>query len=318
MKGLNPKVELMDALLAPFVYPAGWVLRRVRLLGIQHLPACRKALLRMGVFPISRHYYEPQFDFRETRGSFSENRPLSGIDWNIPGQLALLESLTFSDELRDLPIEEPAELRFYLHNDYFEAGDAEYWYQLIRRKKPRNIYEIGSGYSTLMAIEAIKKNQQEDAAYNCNHLCIEPHEMAWLEKTGVVITRKKVEDIPVSLFCDLEENDILFIDSSHMIRPQGDVLFEYLQILPSLKQGVIVHLHDIFSPRNYPHSWLVDDVKFWNEQYLLEAFLTHNASWKVIGALNFLHHNHHHELKQVAPFLVPEMEPGSFYIQRIA
>ena len=105
MKGLNPKVELMDALLAPFVYPAGWVLRRVRLLGIQHLPACRKALLRMGVFPISRHYYEPQFDFRESRGSFSENRPLSGIDWNIPGQLALLESLTFSDELRDLPIE---------------------------------------------------------------------------------------------------------------------------------------------------------------------------------------------------------------------
>ena len=119
-----------------------------------------------------------------------------------------------------------------------------------------------------------------------------------------------MKTLPVSLFCDLEENDILFIDSSHMIRPEGDVLFEYLQILPSLKQGVIVHLHDIFSPRNYPHSWLVDDVKFWNEQYLLEAFLTHNASWKVIGALNFLHHNHHHELKQVAPFLVPEDGTG--------
>jgi hypothetical protein len=112
-------------------------------------------------------------------------------------------------------------------------------------------------------------------------------------------------------------NDILFIDSSHVIRPHGDVLFEYLQVLPSLNKGVVVHIHDIFSPKNYPSRFLKDEVKFWNEQYLLEAFLTHNDSWEVIGSLNYLHHNYYKNLKSVAPFLSPEREPGSFYIRKI-
>jgi hypothetical protein len=102
-----------------------------------------------------------------------------------------------------------------------------------------------------------------------------------------------------------------------MIRPQGDVLFEYLELLPTLKKGVIVHIHDIFSPSNYPQQWLEHEVKFWNEQYLVEAFLSHNKSWKVIGALNYLRHHHYDRLKEVAPFIEPEREPGSLYIQRI-
>ena len=129
--------------------------------------------------------------------------------------------------------------------------------------------------------------------------------------------RKKVEDIELSYFSQLQNNDLLFIDSSHIIRPQGDVLFEYLELLPSLNTGVIVHLHDIFSPKNYPKQWLQDSVYFWNEQYLLEAFLSHNSSWKIIAALNFLCSNHYKKLKSVAPFLTPDREPGSFYIQKI-
>jgi hypothetical protein len=81
---------------------------------------------------------------------------------------------------------------------------------------------------------------------------------------------------------------------------------------------VIVHVHDIFSPRNYLKQWLQDEVRFWNEQYLLEAFLTHNSAWKIVGALNYLHHYHYEKLSAVAPFLTPEREPGSFYIQKIA
>jgi hypothetical protein len=110
----------------------------------------------------------------------------------------------------------------------------------------------------------------------------------------------------------------LFIDSSHIIRPQGDVLFEYLELLPILNKGVIVHVHDIFSPKNYLKEWLEDEVKFWNEQYLLEAFMSNNSSWKIIGSLNLLHHNYYEKLKVVAPFLAPDREPGSFYIQKIA
>ncbi|HAX18069.1 MAG TPA: hypothetical protein DCY00_05695, partial [Actinobacteria bacterium] len=117
-------------------------------------------------------------------------------------------------------------------------------------------------------------------------------------------------------FKKLDCNDILFIDSSHMIRPQGDVLYEYLELLPDLNNGVIVHIHDIFSPKDYPEEWVIGDVRFWNEQYLLEAFLTSNSRWKIIGALNFLHHNYYELLIEKCPRLTPDREPGSFYIQK--
>jgi hypothetical protein len=142
--------------------------------------------------------------------------------------------------------------------------------------------------------------------------------MPWLEQLPLTVVRKKVEDINLQFFSDLDKNDILFIDSSHIIRPQGDVLFEFLEILPSLKKGVIVHIHDIFTPKNYLKQWLEKEVRFYNEQYLLEAFLTHNSQWKIIGALNYLHHNYFENLKAIAPSVTSEREPGSFYIQRSA
>ncbi|MGH8229988.1 MAG: class I SAM-dependent methyltransferase, partial [Steroidobacteraceae bacterium] len=92
---------------------------------------------------------------------------------------------------------------------------------------------------------------------------------------------------------------------------------EYLEILPSLAAGVIVHVHDIFSPRDYPRGWVLGELKLWNEQYLLEAFLAHNRAWKIVGALNFLKHRHYEALARVCPYLSPEREPGSFYIEKI-
>jgi hypothetical protein len=168
-----------------------------------------------------------------------------------------------------------------------------------------------------MAIKAIKNNADQDRSYKCEHVCIEPYEMPWLEKTGVSLIRKRVEDLDAALFSELEEGDFLFIDSSHIIRPQGDVLFEFLEILPTLSKGVIVHVHDIFSPRNYPRELLEDDVFFWNEQYLLEAFLTNNCEWEILGALNYLQHHHYNALKSVAPFLAEGREPGSCYIRKV-
>ena len=167
-----------------------------------------------------------------------------------------------------------------------------------------------------MAWKAILKNQEDDSRYLCKHVCIEPYEKPWLEQLGVSVLRQRVEDSDKKLFSELENGDILFIDSSHVIRPQGDVLFEYLELLPTLKPGVIVHVHDIFSPRDYPRHWLVDRVLFWGEQYLLEAFLTSNKSWKILAALNYLHHDHPEKLKAVCPNLTSRHEPGSFYIQK--
>ena len=207
--------------------------------------------------------------------------------------------------------------QFYIRNGGFEAGDAEYWYSVIRHFKPSRIIEIGSGNSTLIARQAIARNLAEDCAYRCEHLCIEPYEMAWFESTGVQVLRKRVEDVEPSLFKKLGKNDILFIDSSHVIRPQGDMLTEFMLILPKLASGVVVHVHDIFSPRDYSSKAIMREVSFWNEQYLLEAFLTHNLEWEIIGALNYLQHRHHALLKKVCPYLVESKEPGSFYLRRI-
>lgn len=272
--------------------------------------------MKVGVFPLRKHYYEPQFDHRKPARPYSQDRSLPGIDWNVSEQLNMLSALSFSKELAQIPHEKPSTLEFYLNNDTFLSGDAEYWYQLIRAIKPQRIFEVGSGYSTLMAIKATRNNREQDSNYNCKHVCLEPYEMPWLEKVGVSVVRSKVEDVELAFFAELQENDILFIDSSHVIRPQGDVVFEYLELLPTLNKGVIVHIHDIFSPKNYLSQWLENDVRFWNEQYLLEAFLSHNSGWKIIGALNFLHHNYYESLKSVAPYLTPESEPGSFYIQK--
>lgn len=102
-----------------------------------------------------------------------------------------------------------------------------------------------------------------------------------------------------------------------MIRPQGDVLAEYLEILPQLRSGVYVHVHDIFTPKDYPREWLTKEVKFWNEQYLLEVLLANSTRYKIVGALNHLHHHHYDSIKRVSPYLTPEREPGSmyFYVQ---
>lgn len=267
--------------------------------------------------PVRDHYYEPFVREDALARPLDAIRALPGIDLNMGEQLQLLESFRHADELRDLPRSKPAEPSFYLENRSFGSGDAEFLYNLIRLKRPRRIYEIGSGHSSLIAQKSTKANRAEQADYECEHLCIEPYEMPWLERTGLTVMRQRVEELPASFWGSLAENDLLFIDSSHVIRPQGDVLYEYLELLPVLQRGVIVHVHDIFTPRDYPKRWVVDEMRLWNEQYLLEAFLTFNRQWKVLAALNHLHHTHYERLREKCPFLTPEREPGSFYLQKL-
>ncbi|SRR6266478_3438184 len=307
----------VDLLLLSLVLPAGFVLKAVRRFGLHRLRRCRALLVRIGVLPIRKHYYEPFVSAEDLLYPLERERPLPGIDWNIPEQLALLESLRYESELLDLASPSKSPHEFHLHNGSFESGDAEYLYQLIRLKKPRRVFEVGSGNSTLIARRAILRNREEPSGSDCKHLCIEPFEAPWLESAGVITVRKRLEEVDRALFLELQENDLLFIDSSHIIRPQGDVLTEYLEILPSLRPGVIVHVHDVFSPRDYPAEWVIQRMWLWNEQYLLEAFLTESRAWKIIGALNLLRHRHFDALRRPCPYLTPDREPGSFYIQKI-
>ncbi|MDV3128660.1 class I SAM-dependent methyltransferase [Mycobacterium sp. 21AC1] len=242
------------------------------------------------------------------------------MNWNVDEQLELLKGFDFNNELEAIPLENRGELEYFYNNEAFASGDAEFLYNMIRLYKPRRIFEIGSGSSTLLAARAVQRNQREDPGYTCEHVCIEPYEADWLESLGITTIREPVERVELSLFRELEANDILFIDSSHMIRPQGDVVVEYLEILPILQHGVLIHVHDIFSPKDYLDDWIRNGVRFWNEQYLLEAFLSFNAEFKIMGALNFLKHRYPAELASCCPVLEDQMnsrEPGSFWIQRV-
>jgi hypothetical protein len=158
----------------------------------------------------------------------------------------------------------------------------------------------------------------ENGEHACSHICIEPYEMPWLEKLDLLVVRSKVEDLSLSTFAQLEAGDILFIDSSHIIRPQGDVLFEFLEILPGLKSGVLVHVHDVFSPRDYLKEWVINEHCQWNEQYLLEAFLSFNNQFRIIGAVNLLKKDHGRALEEKCPMTAqrPNDEPGSFWLTR--
>lgn len=309
--------RLTDIVLIPVAILSAVCLKSIRRLGLQRLPLCRRVLLSIGVLPIRRHYYEPFAHPGDLSRPLEQQRSLPGIEWNVDGQLQFLTELGYAAEIGDLMTPSTSRTEFRLNNGSFESGDAEYLYQLIRAKKPRRIIEIGSGHSTLIAQRAVRRNSEEDQRYACEHVCIEPFEAPWLEQAGVTVIRKRVENVDTGLFARLERDDLLFIDSSHVIRPQGDVVTEYLEILPLLKPGVLVHVHDVFSPRDYLREWVVDRMWLWNEQYLLEAFLTNNDSWKIVGALNLLHHSHFEELRRVCPYLTRDREPGSLYMQRI-
>jgi predicted O-methyltransferase YrrM len=278
-----------------------------------------KIFMKIGLLPLIDNYYEPLINPKKyLTTSLRKDRKLNGINFNIEEQIGLFSNFNFNNELLQFPIEKKEELEFYHNNGSYAFADAEYLYNIIRHFKPKRIIEIGSGNSTLMACNAIKANKIQDDNYSCYHICIEPFEQPWLEKLGIDVIREKVETLSYDLFEQLEKNDILFIDSSHIIRPEGDVLFEYLEILPLLKPGVIVHIHDIFTPKNYLDNWVINEHRLWNEQYILEAFLTLNTEFRIIGALNYLHHNYKNESDSCHPISAKNVghEPGAFWIIR--
>jgi predicted O-methyltransferase YrrM len=299
---------------------ASILLYSIRKMRIANMPVSKWIFKKVGVFPITNHYYEPLFDNRLLKHPLERDRHLPGLNMNDHTQLELLSQFHFQNELAAIPFEKSeSELSFYYDNPSLRAGDAEYLYCMVRHFMPSRMIEIGSGYSTLMVLKAGRDACTSNPEYTMEQICIEPYEMPWLEKTGVRVIRELVEDVPADLFKTLGENDILFIDSSHMVRPQGDVLFEFLELLPALKKGVIIHVHDIFTPKDYTKQHLVEDVLFWNEQYLLEAFLTCNQEFEIIGALNYLKSHYPGEMYSKFPILekYKDAVPGSFWIRKV-
>lgn len=228
------------------------------------------------------HYYEPLPDFRSlTEDKIQRRRSYPAIDFCWENQFALLKALaTYHDEVTNL--------KFDFDNDYFGGFDAAVYYSLIRHLRPQRIIEIGGGYSTQIANQALARNEQGSLT------CIEPfpEERLTGAELNAEIISKPVEDLDLEFFSGLKANDILFIDSSHTVKFGSDVCYELLQVLPSLAPGVWVHVHDIFFPHDYPVEWLLKRRLALNEQYLLEGFLAFNGEFRVALANYWLALDH--------------------------
>ncbi|MGO9178343.1 MAG: class I SAM-dependent methyltransferase [Candidatus Limnocylindrales bacterium] len=267
-------------------------------------------------------YDQPIPDTRDlARDVFTRETAMVGIDLQPARMLDLLRDLsaTYRSEYETLPLRPTGSpLDYYIDNQGFESVDGEMLYCLIRRLRPRRMIEIGSGFSTLLAAKALIRNER-DGAPMCEYTVIDAYPRAVVGGVipGVTAFRAEpVQGVPLDLFMTLGPDDILFIDSSHVLRLGSDVQFEYLEVLPRLRAGVWVHLHDIFLPRDYPRSWVMKEHRFWTEQYLLQAFLCYNADYEVMWAGSYMHLNHPEELRSAFASYGPERWPGSFWIRR--
>ena len=207
---------------------------------------------------------------------------LVGIDMNDSMQLDLLRRHfpRFRNEYEQISTKPTGEEGgFHLNNGLFDGTDALVAYCMVRQFQPRLIIEIGSGLSSLLLAQAAARNG------NSALICIEPFPREFVRKgfPGLrSLIEKKVQDIDLEFFSQLESGDLLFIDSSHTVKIGGDVNYLFLEVLPRLKPGVIVHVHDIFLPFDYRRDWVMDEFRFWSEQYLLQAFLTFNSEFEVL------------------------------------
>ena len=277
---------------------------------------------RRGYHVLPAHFYEPVPDRADVTRAIGSRSELVGVDLAPGRQLELLQELrTWKDEYDALPREAgESDDGFYVENTLFGTVDAELLYGLVRRQKPRRIFEIGSGFSTLVSARAARANEEETGS-PCELVAFEPYPGELLRRGVPGLTRieeHRLQDVPLETFAELAEGDVLFIDSSHVVATGSDVCREVLEIVPRVAPGVLVHVHDVFLPAEYPRKWLEEDHYFWTEQYLLQAFLAFNDSFEVVWAGHYMHLAHPDALRAAFASYEPERaSPGSFWFRRV-
>ena len=277
---------------------------------------------RMGFHVTLNHFYEPVPDTRTLREElWSKHSNMEGIEINEEGQINLLShfSSKFKEEYEGFPrFKTSIPYQYYVNNGAFGSVDGEILYCMIRHFKPRKIFEIGSGNSTYLAAQAVLKNKEE-GGHECELIAFEPYPNNVL-KAGFPglskLTPIEIQDVPLSKFDELKEYDILFIDSSHVLKIGSDVQYEYLRVLPRLNKGVIVHVHDIFLPAEYRREWVLNDYRFYIEQYIHQAFLAFNSAFEILW-MSYMHLRHPEKLeKAFSSYNRTSVCPGSFWMRR--
>ncbi len=270
-------------------------------------------------------YYSPiptESDLLRNIQRWNKPSSLKGVNFDLSSNKVVLTTLldTYLSEFLELP--------GYVENQSAGFGpgytelDAFVLYAMVRQLKPRRYLEVGSGLSTYYCCQAVKRNAYETDPTQIT--CIEPYPYRQLYSIPQInIIKNEVQNVDLSLFESLEAGDILFIDSSHILRMDGDVPFLFLEALPIVKPGVIIHIHDVPFPYNIPfpaEQWVTGGAKnspywpvFWNEAMLLQAFLAFNHDFEIILSAPLIRYYDEDFLKSRIPFYkTVQDEPNTF------
>jgi hypothetical protein len=281
---------------------------------------------RRNLHILPTHYYSPIPDTSKLNEQiWADCSECPGVTLNIEQAAQWLPELTapFRDEFDKFPDlrQESSPQSFFLANDAYSYGDAEILHSMVRHFRPRKIIEVGSGYSTLVIANAVRQSSADRPGAQCAFVAIEPYPPDYLRPLPLGLSQlmgTDLQTVPLDIFASLTAGDILFIDSSHVARTGGDVNRLYLDILPRLAPGVVIHIHDVFIPYEYPSDWIKEARFFWNEQYLLHAFLLFNTVFEVILPTHALFRQHHSQFARCIPSCgrVTTARPSSLWMRR--
>ena len=268
------------------------------------------------------HFYSPLVDPSDPFVSDALRReaapvePLSlfGIDEAI--LLGWFDRVTQNYALHPFaPAPAPGHLYGY-ENPNFPLADALALMTFLRELQPKRMIEVGSGYSSCAALDINEGYLNASVRLTF----IEPlpellHSLAGSRVPDGALRKARLQEVPTHVFGELEAQDILFIDSSHVAKTGSDVLDYLFRILPALASGVVVHIHDIFYPFEYPSAWIAGENRSWNEAYLLRAFLQGNQEWEVLFFFDWFYKCRRELLAERMPLCIPH-RGGSLWLRK--
>lgn len=240
---------------------------------------------RVKLFAKPGHYYSPIGNQTELQAFWQAEhhaRQYDRVDalLDYDAMRALYEKI--APLVVAFPMKPTEGFRYYGYNTQFMYYDASILSAMLRWLNPRQIIEIGAGYSSAVMFDTLDRTS--DARLETfTTIDIDLTRIKGLNPPdSSCLIEAPVQSLPLETFTALEAGDVLFIDSSHVLKTGSDVHYEYMHILPALKPGVIVHIHDIFYPFEYPERWVFNDNRSWNEAYLVDAMLTHGNAFEVL------------------------------------
>jgi Methyltransferase domain len=281
--------------------------------------ALRAIASKVGFDIVLKTFYSPVPHLDELQsGTFNRVSELSGLDWDLDTQLGFVrERLTEPAAEFRPPKEAPGDtLSYAVENQSYSLLDATVAYGMVRCLRPSRVVELGSGHSTLVTAEAGRRNQAEGSPFQLE--VYDPYPSVAIDELPGLsgFHRVQAQQVPLSVFESLDDGDVLFVDTTHVVKIGSDVNFVILEVLPRLREGVVVHIHDVFLPFEYPRRWMEDFALFWNEQYLLQAFLAHNENYEILVGVHALRRLRRKALATALPAATVEHDGGSMWIRR--